>query len=169
MTDRTLRKLEAFDSFLQSLLRLSACRRNQCSAIIFPPDFSAVHAIGYNGPPSGLMNSSCTEEEGRCGCVHAEANALLKLNARPHSLMVDHVDDVYVDDVYYEGFWMMSSTAPCYHCAGLIINSQVITQVIWRQPYRNDRGRDLLHKANIGEVQFDDFVQEWRQDYSISQ
>lgn len=114
------------------LRHLSTCKRAHCSAIIISPDFSCIHSIGYNGPPKGVENNACTATEGMCGCIHAEANAIIKLR--------------------YQGFQklvMISNTAPCFTCAGLIINCGVIDQVIWKFSYRNPDGVNRLDTAHI--------------------
>lgn len=148
--DRTLAKLAAFSSFCASLATLSTCKRAKCAAIVFPRDFTSVLAIGYNGPPRGAPNNSCYDEPGNCGCVHAEANALLKF----------HED--------YDAV-MLSSTAPCLHCAGLIINSQAITKVIWKYRYRDDRGLSRLTESSIEVVNIDDLVRQLRESSSRSE
>lgn len=127
-------KLQIFAGFAGNLASLSNCKRAQCGAIIFPGDFSSVLSVGYNGPPKGVSNDYCTSLQGGCGCVHAEANALIKLTARPR------------ED---EEFWLFATTMPCYHCAGLIINSQNISRVIWLHEYRDKRGLDVLENAGI--------------------
>ena len=78
-TMRWERKAKVFEAFLQSLKGLSTCKRKKCACIICDRDFMRVYSIGYNGPPSGIDNDSCTDEPKQCGCVHAEANALIKL------------------------------------------------------------------------------------------
>lgn len=104
-------KLDVLKRFAIDLANLSHCKRLKVGCIIFPPDFSAIYSIGYNGPPSGLPNDNCYAIPGECGCVHAEANALIKLG---------NVKDAI----------MLATTAPCIHCAGLIVNSKKI-EVVW--------------------------------------
>ena len=117
--------------FTQSLAELSTCKRAQVGCVIIPKDFSEVYAIGYNGPPAGTPNDACTEEEGACGCVHAEANALLKLYTRDMDCR------------------MLCTTAPCERCAGLIINKMQITRVIYNTTYRTSVGMLILQRAGI--------------------
>lgn len=129
---RKLLKLEKFFVMAQKIADLSTCKRAQCGAMIVPPDFSAVLAVGYNGPARDEDNDSCTGEVGKCGCVHAETNALIKLR--------------YTG---MPGLAMLSTTCPCRECAGLIINSGVIDEVLWLGAYRNDEGCERLRRAGI--------------------
>lgn len=144
MTARLADKLKVFYSFTWQLAELSWCKRAQTAAIIFPENFQEVLAIGYNGPPAGENNDSCTGEQGDCGCVHAEANAITKLHTSMSNLV------------------MLTRTAPCIHCAGLIVNSQRIKKVIWKDPYRNNRGLSRLIAASIELAYYDDYIQELR-------
>ncbi len=128
-------KLEKFFDFAISLSNLSYCKRAKVGCVICDKEFTMVHSIGYNGPPSGIDNDSCTGEPGNCGCVHAEANAMIKLGS--------------VSDVI-----LLSTTIPCVHCAGLIVNSRKISSVFWISGYRSDRGSEILKKAGIGLFKF---------------
>lgn len=124
-------KLRNMFYFARSLAGLSCCKRTQVGCIIFPIECTNVISIGYNGPPAGINNESCTNEQHQCGCIHAEANALVK--ARP-------TDEYNV---------LFSTRAPCYHCAGLIINTNKIVDVYYDNDYSDDRGIKLLEDSNI--------------------
>ena len=121
-------KLDHFIRFAADLKDLSTCRRAKCAAIIFDADCTRVYAIGYNGPPRGSDNESCTGTEGACGCAHAEANALIK------------VREVGVRDAV-----LYSTTYPCPHCAALIANSGVVGCVLYSAPYRDMRLEPFLN------------------------
>lgn len=137
-------KLKAFHTFMHELATLSTCKRTAVGCIILPQDFTAVFAIGYNGQAAGISNSACTNKKGDCGCVHAEANAIIKMREPPHHFSRGHL--------------LLSTVAPCYRCASLIINSQWISDVIYDKPYRNERGVHLLHDALVGVYQYDDYL-----------
>ena len=124
-------KLLTFRSTLGLLKNLSQCKRANNAAIVFNRDFSAIHAIGYNGPPKGGY-AQCTSKPGDCLCIHAEANALLKLKT------------------HEKGLIMLCTTSPCWYCAGAILNSGQIGLVIYEQPYRDARpGLNLLYHNGI--------------------
>ena len=132
-------KAAAFMQCARELGALSTCKRKPCGALLVTPDWSEILAIGYNGPPSGLPNDSCPGTK-PCGCLHAEANALVK--ARRHSAV---------------GLTMVVTRAPCVHCAGLVINSRAVAIVIWGSP--STAGADglaLLDCAGIPHWRLDD-------------
>ena len=90
-----------------------------------------VLSIGYNGPACGLGNDTCKAVEGKCGCIHAEANALIKLrNRSPNNVLI-------------------STAGPCEHCAGLILNSQQVAAVLFRDPFRDETGITNLREGGV--------------------
>lgn len=130
--DRQREKLRTFMEVARTLSSLTICKRKPCGALLLPPDFSEIIAIGYNGPPAGLPNDSCPGTEG-CGCMHAEENCLVK--ARRHSAAE---------------LTLLVTRAPCSHCAGLVINSRSVARVVWADP--STKGADglaLLDRAGI--------------------
>lgn len=130
---RYAKKLSAFFDFADKLSDLSCCKRAQVGAVVFPFDCSAVYALGYNGPARGRDNDSCTEEEGRCGCAHAEANAIATLDPsrvkRPTFMYCTHT--------------------PCVACANAILNCGAISVVFHRNQYRDMAGILMLQEAGI--------------------
>jgi dCMP deaminase len=130
---RSATKFWVMRDFLFGLSTLSMCDRRQCAAILVAKDLSAVYAIGYNGRAAGLPNDTCRGEPKQCGCIHAEANALVKVrNAQPGI--------------------MLSTTAPCEHCAGLIVNSRVVLGVAWFHPYTDDLGLQTLRAVGVPDI-----------------
>lgn len=93
-----------------------------------------VVAVGYNGPPAGEPNDGCRGGAGSCGCVHAEANALVKLKVGGDLLL-------------------SCSASPCEHCAGLILNSGVVRAVVFGSAYRDQAGADLLARRGVEVVE----------------
>ena len=144
-------KLSAFVNFADELGQLSTCRRRKVGTIVFPPDCSTVNAIGYNGPPRGVPNDSCTGESGKCGCAHAEANAVGKIGL-----------------LWYPSL-MYVSTQPCYPCATAIVNCGGIMGVLYGESWRDDAGIRLLGRAGIpvvrvaslGERRQRDIISKW--------
>ena len=127
---RTTQKLTKFIEFAISLAGLSQCSRKQVGCIIFPEDFSAVEAIGYNGPPTG-GGHECTGKSGSCGCVHAEANAISKLNTAERNLI------------------LFCTWSPCIRCAGLIANTKRISRVLYYHPWRDLPAKPILNAAGV--------------------
>ena len=112
------KKVEAFFKILLNLKELSNCKVNKHTTIIIPRDFSSILAIGYNGPARGIDNNSCTgEDNSNCGCVHAEANALIKLRTEKSNLI------------------LLCTKSPCLYCTKLIINSGQIKVVAYKDTW----------------------------------
>lgn len=100
-------------------------------AIIVAGDNTQVLALGYNGNYRGGPHVHESTEPGKSGFIHAEANALVKcdFNFPKHKHM-------YV------------THSPCRDCAKLIINAE-IARVVYRLPYRDTSGVDLLRSAGV--------------------
>lgn len=126
---RYAEKLLTMVRFGWDLKNLSTCKRATVGAVVFAPDCSRVFSIGYNGPARTRHNNACRNSEGDCGCVHAEANAMVKLQG--------------------ERGLMYCSTLPCEACASLILNSGAIRGFIWSGKYRSDVGHMYLMDAPI--------------------
>lgn len=133
-------KLRKFFEFTSSLAELSHCKRAKVGCVICDREFTRVLSIGYNGPPAGISNASCTGVEGNCGCVHAEANALIKLGTADSAIM-------------------LCTSVPCYHCAGLIVNSKKIDLLYHKTFYRDDRGMKILRASGIEVIHYNMPVQ----------
>ena len=112
----------------------STCKRpdRQIGCVITDVDMKRIVSIGYNGPPAQLGNDACRgqDAEGTCGCLHAEMNAISK------------VDSSLTDKV------MFVTMAPCETCASMIAQSG-IWRVYYLLLYRNNSGLELLAKCSI--------------------
>lgn len=135
--DRYVTKVRAICKFGNELKLLSACKRLQVGCVVFDPECNSVLGIGYNGPPRGRPNDSCSGSENQCGCVHAEANALIKSLSKNSPCL------------------MYSTSAPCERCAGLIVNSGIVTSMIYDRDYRLDGGLKLLAESGIDLMRVD--------------
>jgi dCMP deaminase len=140
--------------------RLSSAKRLHVGAVVVKDN--RIISIGYNGMPAGWTNVCehteyvgsdeqipSPDEMKRLGftgtdngwyrlktkdeVIHAEANAILKL-AR--------------DGESGNGSSLFCTHAPCVHCAKLIYGAG-ITNVYYRNFYRDDSGIDFLNKCNI--------------------
>lgn len=128
---RAVDKLRVMVGLVVGLAGLSTCRRRRVGAVLVTPDLSSILSVGYNGPPAGSDNGSCSGAEGSCGCCHAEANALVKLGGEAPGLV------------------MLSTDAPCPHCAGLMANSGRVDWVVFGRPYRDPVGLGVLDRAGV--------------------
>ena len=100
-------------------------------ALIVTSDNTQVLSLGYNGNAAGMSNVPQSEEPGCSGLLHAEINALLKMDYNNPK-----------DKVMY------LTLSPCTNCAIAIINSG-IKKVIFKEQYRNVDGIRLLKDAGI--------------------
>lgn len=110
----------------------STCARLQVGCVITSIDYRQVLAVGYNGNAAGLANGCDSEEPGKCGCLHAEDNAVINCRAargEPKIVFVTH--------------------SPCVMCAKRFINLGDVVQVYYAQAYRSGEGLDLLIRAGI--------------------
>lgn len=122
---------EVFLRMADELAGRSTCRRLSVGTVITDRELQNVVAIGYNGNAAGLPNHCDDHHAGRCGCLHSEANALVKApgSLRDKVVFVTHT--------------------PCVMCAKLMINAHV-KRVYYRERYRDPCGLDLLHTVGIG-------------------
>jgi dCMP deaminase len=129
---RRRKKLEVIKTLALGLAGLSMCKRGNVGAVIFAWDCSQIYSVGYNGPASGVTNTSCTKKKGDCGCAHAETNAVVKLGAVKDAVM-------------------FCTHSPCWRCANAIVNCGKIRLVLWGKRYREDeRSEEILRAAEIG-------------------
>lgn len=128
---RKFLKDQAFLKIALTISELSTCERSKVGAIVVTQDNSQIVGIGYNGNFSGGPNACDSLEEGKCGCVHAEQNALLKFSS-----------------VLYNDAKMYITLSPCLMCAKMIINAG-IKQVYYLQEYRDNKPIELLKNNGL--------------------
>ena len=100
-------------------------------ALIVTSDNTQVLSLGYNGNAKGTSNVPKSDEPGCSGLLHAEINALLKLDYNNPK-----------DKVMY------LTLSPCENCAMAVINSG-ITEVVYKEEYRDNTGISLLKGCGI--------------------
>jgi len=100
-------------------------------AIIVTSDNTQVLSLGYNGNAKGMSNVPQSDKPGCSGLLHAEINALLKLDYNNPKSKV-----------------MYLTLSPCENCAMAIINSG-IKKVVFKEKYRSIKGINILEAANI--------------------
>ena len=117
--------------FASSIAERSYDPRFQVGAVIITEDNSQVLAVGYNGNYAGGPNEVESETPGESGMLHAEINALLKMdynNPKKKKLYL--------------------TLSPCRMCAKAIINSG-INEVVYAESYRDLSGIELLKECGI--------------------
>lgn len=111
--------------------RRSADDKFKVGTIIVTNDNTQVLSLGYNGDHAGGPNCRDSDDPGESGFIHAEVNALIKLdynNLKPRVLYV--------------------TLSPCRMCAKAIINAG-ISEVVYNEDYRDTSGIDILRSAGI--------------------
>lgn len=122
---------QIFMQFAQSLAERSTCARAKVGCVVVTEDNHRVLSIGYNGGARGLPNGCDSTEPGKCGCLHAEENALIKMNFNEPSPKK-----------------LYTTTSPCVMCAKRIVNAG-IKEVIFQKYYRTADGERILSQAGI--------------------
>jgi len=117
--------------FAKSIARRSYDPRNQVGAIVVTDDNTQVLSIGYNGNYATGPNEVESTIPGESGMVHAEINALLKMDYNNPKRKKMYV-----------------TLSPCRMCAKCLINAG-IEEVIYGEEYRDPAGVELLRSVNI--------------------
>jgi dCMP deaminase len=105
--------------------------RMQVGSVIVTDNNESVLSLGYNGDEKGGNNKPDSLEPGKSNFIHAEVNAICKMNyadPRPRKMYLTH--------------------CPCVVCSRLIVNAN-IQEVIWCEQYRDLKGLDILKERGI--------------------
>ncbi len=105
--------------------------RHQVGAVVVTEDNTQVLAVGYNGNYSGGPNQVESETPGESGMIHAEINALLKMD--------------YNNPKYKKLYVTLS---PCRQCAKAMVNAG-IDEVVYDEEYRDTSSIEILLDAGI--------------------
>jgi dCMP deaminase len=119
----------------------SYCKRRQVGALIVKNQM--IISDGYNGTPSGFENNCEDGDTTKAYVLHAEANAITKVAKSSNSSL---------------GATMYVTASPCIECAKLIIQSG-ISRVVFAENYRSSDGSDLLKRANIEVLCFEESIE----------
>jgi len=122
--------------FAKTIAKRSYDPRFQVGAVVVSEDNTQVLAIGYNGNYAGGPHEPESNEPGCSGFIHAEVNALIKLDFNNPKKKK-----------------MYLTLSPCRQCAKAIVNAG-ISEVIFLEKYRDLSGADLLSKCGIQTRQF---------------
>ena len=111
--------------------------RHQVGTVIVTDDNTQVLSVGYNGNYSGGPNEVESNIPGESGMLHAEINALLKMDYNNPKRKILYV-----------------TLSPCKMCAKAIINAG-ISKVVYIEKYRCDSGLKILEQSGIETCQFE--------------
>jgi len=121
----------------QIIAERSTDDRYKVGAVIVSNDNTQILALGYNGNYRGGPNESESNEPGQSGNLHAEVNALLKMDYNNPKKKTMYV-----------------TLSCCRMCSKAIINSG-IDKVVYCEEYRDTSGLDILIDAGIEVEKFD--------------
>lgn len=122
--------------FANTISKRSYDPRFQVGAVVVTEDNCQVLAVGYNGNYSGGPNEVESSEPGESGMIHAEINALIKMDYNNP-----------------KGKKLYLTLSPCRMCAKAIVNAG-IDEVIYRDAYRDLSGVELLMGAGVATRQY---------------
>jgi dCMP deaminase len=105
--------------------------RHRVGVVIVTEDNTQVLAVGYNGNYTGGPNEVESLEPGQSGFIHAEINALLKMDYNNPKRKILYV-----------------TLSPCKMCAKAIVNAG-IDEVVFDQEYRDTSGLNILNDAGV--------------------
>jgi dCMP deaminase len=122
-----------------SLAERSTCRRLHVGCAIVSADYRHVYGVGYNGNVRGGPNDCDVhgpEAVGSCGCIHAEANAVISCTALRGLPKV-----VFCTDL------------PCVMCAKFLLQLGGVERVLYARDYRIKDALDLFAQHGVSAVQ----------------
>lgn len=105
--------------------------RYKVGSVVVTDTNTQVLAIGYNGNYSGGPNEVESTVPGASGMIHAEINALLKLDYNNPNKKI-----------------MYLTLSPCRACAKAIINGG-ISEVVYCEEYRDTSSLEILKSAGV--------------------
>ena len=122
---------EIWMDFAHLISKRSYDPRFQVGSVVVTEDNTQVLAVGYNGNYAGGPNEVESEVPGMSGMIHAEINALLKMdynNPKKKKLYL--------------------TLSPCRYCAKAIVNAG-IDEVIFKEEYRDLSSLEILDRASV--------------------
>ena len=106
-------------------------KRYKVGAVVVSDDNTQLLSLGYNGNYAGGPNEVESTTPGQSGMIHAEINALLKMDYNNHKSKKMYV-----------------TLSPCRMCAKATINAG-ISEVIYDEEYRDLGGVELLQEMGV--------------------
>lgn len=122
---------QVWSSFARIIAKRSIDPRFKVGAVIVTDDNTQVLSVGYNGDQAGGSNEVESLEPGQSGCLHAEINALIKLDYNNPKKKKMYV-----------------TLSPCKMCSKAIINAS-LSEVVYLEKYRDESGLQLLEMSGI--------------------
>ena len=105
--------------------------RHRVGAVVVTEDNTQVLSVGYNGNYAGGPNEVESTEPGESGMIHAEINALLKMD----------YNNPKNKKIYL-------TLSPCRACSKAVVNAG-INEVVFKNEYRDMSGVEILKNAGV--------------------
>lgn len=126
------KRLTKFRNFVLDLKGLSKCKKRLVACIICDSDLQQIYSIGINGTARGYKKDCLCITNSKYSCVHAEANALIKLQTS------------------VSGKILICSLMPCSQCASMIVNEPGgFDAVLWLEDWKEHGAVGIFEDANI--------------------
>lgn len=125
-------RLMRFRSFVLDLKGLSKCKKKHVACIVCDKDLQQIYSIGINGTARGYKKDCLCVTNSKYSCVHAEANALIKLQTTvPNKVLI-------------------CSLMPCSQCASMIVNEPGgFDAVLWIDDWKEHGAVGIFEDAGI--------------------
>jgi deoxycytidylate deaminase len=132
---------EIYMRLARSMAERSTCSRTnskgelmQVGCAITTPDFRKVIAVGFNGNASGLPNRCDSDTPGACGCIHAEANAVVNCDVPRETKKI-----------------VFATHLPCVNCfpSGTLVSSPSPIQRAYRRWYEGPMVRVITRNGEF--------------------
>ena len=127
---------EIWMTMAETIAKRSHHSASKVGSLIVTSDNTQVLSLGYNGNAAGMSNAPQSTMPGESGLIHAEINALLKLDYNNPK-----------DKIMY------LTLSPCEYCAKAIVNSK-IKRVVYKTKYRDSTGIRILEASGIKVTQY---------------
>lgn len=135
MTEAKVNTRPTWDQIWMDFAKLIAKRsydpRHRVGAVVVTEDNTQVLSVGYNGNYSGGPNEVESLVPGESGMIHAEINALLKMD----------YNNPKKKKIYL-------TLSPCRACSKAIVNAG-ISEVVFKEQYRDMSGIEILKNAGL--------------------
>lgn len=118
--------------FAKSIAKRSCDSKYQVGAVIVNIENTQVLSIGYNGDQKGGSNQRDSTETGQSGFIHAEINALIKMD--------------YNNPCKKKMYLTLS---PCEVCAKAIVNAGIDELVYVKKYCHGNKSLEILNQAGI--------------------
>lgn len=126
------------------------CVRRGVGAVIISAEGDLL-SEGYNGMFKGGSNlcgevkcdraEMCSGKEMDVGCIHAEMNAILHCARLGRSTL---------------GATMVLTTLPCHSCAKMIVQAGIVSVVVRKGSYPDERGVQILRQQRVSVIEVED-------------